>query len=235
VPLTLITHNVYWMQGMPFQGKNPGPGRREIIDGLAALYRSLAPDVICLQEVQSEEAAQDIFSTLKVRGHYTRGGTFPQYGGSVLCNFADVVSRAENVERHWTKVRVMPADSSPLNVCSVHLPFGADKQNIRIAELQVMVSSPPRPEIVCGDFNSLMDSEVHAEMVRQGYVDCAIESGCEHIASTTNPSGRRIDYVWIDSSLRNRLKGYRVIGAERLDLGGGRFLSDHLPVLVNLH
>lgn len=235
MPLTLLTHNVYWMQGTPFQGKNPGPGRREIIDGLAALYRSLCPDVICLQEVQSAETAQDISSTMKVRGHYTRGGTFLQYGGSVLCNFADVVSRSENVERHWTKIRVTPPGSPPLTVCSVHLPYGADKRNIRIAELQAMLSAPPRPEIVCGDFNSLMDSDIHAEMVRQGYVDCAVARECEHIASTTNPSGRRIDYVWIDASLRERLAGYCVIGADRLDLGGGRFLSDHLPVLINLH
>ena len=50
--ITILSHNVFWFQGVPFLTDRPGPPLTGVISGLLKLYRASAPDVVCLQEVQ---------------------------------------------------------------------------------------------------------------------------------------------------------------------------------------
>src|SRR5438045_1604711 len=94
---------------MPFAGDQPGPADPAVLRALAELYRELAPDVLCLQEVQSQETADALAAALgpvlgredaahpahaaalgpalgvpAVRWRYAPGGRHPQYGVAVF-------------------------------------------------------------------------------------------------------------------------------------------------------
>jgi len=232
--LTLMTHNVYWLQGMPFSSKNPGPPRENIVNGLLKIYRSIAPDILCLQEIQSLAAATRIWEGLNVSGHYIPGQKLQQYGGTIAGQVTEIAGQADaSVERFWLKTRLTFNGWKGI-LCNIHLPSGDEKEEIRIQELQQMLDAPPRPDFVVGDFNELPSDGLHAFMERSGYLDAAQLLHAGDRSTVVEDENRRIDYIWVSALLRERVTSYRLIDAHELNLGEGRYLSDHLPVVVQL-
>lgn len=241
VSLTLVTHNVYWFQGMPFEGTDPGAARAEVVAGLAKLYRGFGANALCLQEIQSHAACTEIAAALGLRGHYRAGRTYAQYGGAVLWGQGKAVANDEAaaapVERFWVKARIEMTGGEGLVSANVHLPSGRQSSKdeaaqSRLAELRGMLGAGPKADVVMGDFNEPPGGGVQKLMQAEGFVDLAARFGHGETDTHTRKHARRIDYVWVREPLLKRARSYHVPEPAELALGGGRFMSDHLPVVV---
>ncbi|MBI3828714.1 MAG: endonuclease/exonuclease/phosphatase family protein [Planctomycetes bacterium] len=239
---TLITHNAYWFQGMPFEGTAPGAPRAEIAAGLAKLYRKYGANALCLQEVQSNDAYAEIAVALGLEGQYRPGRTYAQYGGAVLWGQGEAAANdgaaAAPVERFWVKARLVLASGEWLALANVHLPSGRQSSKdeaaqSRLAELRGMLGAGPRPDVVAGDFNEPPGGGVQRLMEAEGYADLAVHFGHGETDTHTRKHARRIDYVWVREPLLKRARSYHVPEPAELALGGGRYLSDHLPVVAS--
>jgi len=242
VSLTIVTHNTYWMQGMPFEGTNPGAPNPEVLAGLADLYRAFQPDLLCLQEIQSAEAATTLAQALGMAHHYRAGQTYAQYGGACCFRHGSVAgddaAAVQRPERFWFKLSI-PDAAGALAICNVHLPSGRQSSpetaaQARLDELRGMLEAPPRPDIVCGDFNAPPGGMLQAFMEAQDFTDPAPAFGCGDLDTHTRRHARRIDYVWVRKTLLSRIMNYSLAEPAALALPGNRYLSDHLPVVVTL-
>ena len=63
--LRLVSHNVFWGQGAPFDTDQPGPVRSDIVNQLTELLLESNPDVLCLQEVQSASTFSSWSATME--------------------------------------------------------------------------------------------------------------------------------------------------------------------------
>jgi endonuclease/exonuclease/phosphatase (EEP) superfamily protein YafD len=238
---TLLTHNAYWLQGMPFEGTDPGAPRAEVLAGLAALYHSLNADALCVQELQSPEASAALSAELKLQSEYRSGKLFPQYGGAILFKAGaaagDALVAGASVERFWLKVRLGAGAPAGAVLCNVHLPSGRQSSpeeavRARVSELRGMLAAAPRPNLVAGDFNEPPGGGVQALMEAEGFVDLAARFGHGETDSHTRKHARRIDYIWASAAWAARAKSFHIPAPAELALGGARFLSDHLPLAV---
>ena len=89
--MTLLSHNVFWFQGVPFETDRPGDPCIEIMESLISLYRRIGPDVLCLQEVQRQAVFDEVARRAGYDGHYTEGSTLRPYGGAMLWRKGRVV------------------------------------------------------------------------------------------------------------------------------------------------
>jgi len=238
--LTILSHNVFWFQGKPFESAEPGEHDEKIADELAAFYRGVGANVVCVQEVQSPRAADAMAERLGMAGAYCPGRTFPQYGGAVFG--ADVVDDSSRdgrtAQRFWQLARHA---ASGIEVCNIHLPSGRQEGRdrapaIRVAELSDMLSVCGKtPDVLAGDFNERPGGAVGELLARHGYTDAAVAAGKPHLP--TSMGGSRGDYLWLHERILHRLVGYEVPPREALawtERPGKEYLSDHLPLWITL-
>jgi endonuclease/exonuclease/phosphatase family metal-dependent hydrolase len=235
----IVTHNAFWLQGCPFAGTSPGDPMPAILQGLVDTYRHLAPDCLCLQEIQSADAADRTAAALGMRAAWCPGGALPQYGLAVLtpvpCEVQDWRRAAAVPERGWLTARVRG-----LLIANVHLPsgrhLGGERARVqRLEELRSIISLSP--DVIVGDHNELPGGEVSRFLAGHGYLDLAATAGAGHLPTTHgNTPPNRIDYVWVRGPLATNAR-YDVIPASSFAAPrdtGKTLLSDHFPVTVRL-
>lgn len=244
--LRLVSHNAYWFQGVPFAGDQPGPAHPEILSGLAQLYTELAPDVLCLQEIQSRATAGALAAILGLDFMYAAGGAYPQYGAAVFSRWemiASPVPAHAPLDRVILRVRIYPPGRPPLLLSNVHLPSGRQRgpeggQAQCLAELPVAVTPDAgtgEVDVALGDFNEPPDGPCAAMLASHGYVDAARSLKQGHVFSNVKGSIRG-DQIWLAPHVASGLRRYCIAGRERLAVNwpGKTYLSDHLPVGVEL-
>lgn len=216
--MRVLSHNVYWFQGAPSRwGKERVQAVPEVFELLTQFYTAANPDILCLQEVHSAELTETLARQLGMTAwlHHP-GGTRPDYGGAILTRQSADLRPGPPCERVHLR-----ASMDHLELAMVHLPsdrFAADPRLAQRAELQRVLATPPRPNIVLGDMNAPPASSTHRFMEEAGY-----------IAAIT----KHVDYIWLDPTYAERL-----VSAAALDTGEfyrpGWQLSDHPPLLVEL-
>jgi len=238
--LALTTHNAFWFQGFPFEGTDPGGPAEPVFAALAAEYRRLAPDCLCLQEVQSEAAARRLAAELGMSAAWCPGGELPQYGLAVLARLPvearDWRSTGFTPERGWLLAR-----AGRLLVANVHLPSGRQSGSARaraqrIEELREVLRQDP--DVLVGDLNERPGGEVWRFLAGRGYADAAEATGAGHLATgRSRQPPKRTDYAWVRSGLAAGLE-YAVVAEEDFGAPAGAaglsLLSDHFPVTVGL-
>jgi endonuclease/exonuclease/phosphatase family metal-dependent hydrolase len=240
--LKVLCHNAFWFQGYPFPDELPSDADAEILESLCSIYADLNPDIICLQEVQSQEVFQGIRERLGMSGCYCPGGGLHQYGGAVLWRDSsarpviDSRNSGAGTQRMYQIVETQ-GWGLPMQICNVHLPsqrqlgprLAAEK---RLSELLEVIEFGP--DLIAGDFNERDGLDLGKCLRRRGYIDSASTSG--HSDLPTGLGGGRGDYIWLKGYLRHHLLEYGVVGKERLEFDGpGKlYLSDHLPLWVVL-
>jgi endonuclease/exonuclease/phosphatase family metal-dependent hydrolase len=241
--MRIVTHNAFWFQGAPFAPEVPGPADAHVLDRLVAIYQNLAPDVLCLQEIQNEETFRLVAQALQMTGAYCPGGALPQYGGAVLGKagrvLADSREAARQTQRLWQMVEAPRADGRALRVANVHLPssrqLGAQAAaQCRSDEMAAVLDRRDPPEVVVGDFNEQPGGGVSEVLAARGYLDAAEIAARGELGTTA--SGHRPDQVWVLATMREHLVGCAAVSeaAMRTDLPGKRHLSDHFPVWIAL-
>jgi len=235
--MTILTHNVFWFQGVPFAGDEPGEPDGEIVNQLCVIYQQIGADVICLQEIQSRAAFDVVAERMGMDGCYCPGGSLVQYGGAVLwrsgCGRVIDDSRAASPvpQRMWQIVEI-----GGLRLCNIHLPsarqLGAERAAAqRLAESQDAVGwCDMRPDVIAGDFNEPPGGPTGQWLARQGYVD-AVATG-----QVTRLHKGRLDYIWIKASIISDHLHRSAADWEQLacDHAGKEALSDHLPLWIVL-
>jgi len=235
--MRIVTHNVFWFQGAPFETDQPGTPRPEIVEALAEMYRRLAPDVLALQEVQSPTAFLAIGEATGLAGAYSVGGELAQYGGAIFAETDGWIEdwRASECypQRMWQIVR------GEIDVASVHLPSnrhpcpeGCGRR--RLAELAAVLAQLDGPSVIVGDLNEPRGGPTAELLSETGYLDAADATG--QADRPTSLGGGRGDQVWVHESLRDRLTDCGVVTREEMamDTDGTEHLSDHFPVWVEL-
>ena len=241
---TIVSHNAYWFQGSPsLWGKEQSHAHPAVVAALAALYRELGPDVVCVQEVPDAATAQELAHELAARAEYCAGRVLVDYGGATFvcahdARFRDLTRQPGpsglTHERVCLEATVVLPDGRDLRVVNLHLPSDRFDPAPRAAqrrreELAALLSRRGRPHIVAGDMNSLPGREVSALLHDAGYVDAAEAAG---LGDVPTAGQRRIDYVWASQDLARTMISYAVIADERFAMPEGRCLSDHCPVRV---
>ncbi len=240
--LTILSHNVFWFQGAEFPTDKPGKPVPNVLEGLVRLYRAIAADVLCFQEIQDEGTFRLLGEALGLPGRYTPGGTLRQYGGATFWREGayrrDSLSCEPRPQRMWQLTDASPGRAGAVCLCNVHLPssrqLGPAAGTRRLQELACMIEDEPRPMIILGDFNEMPGGPVGEYLASMGYCDAAAITG-----QTFRPSGLgdgRGDHIWVHSSLAERVIEYGVLPKERMIAApaGEEYLSDHLPLWLTL-
>ena len=240
--MKIATHNVFWFQGSPFASDRPGDAAPDILGRLIQVYRRLAPDLLCLQEIQGEGVLCDLADRLKMSGAYSPGGVLTQYGGGALWQsgrlLSDSQSSADRPQRMLQLIEVS-AGADVLLVANLHLPssrhLGPEAAaERRLEETAQALGAGVRPDVVLGDFNEQPGSPLGQLLGARGYRDAACISGRTDVVTT--PRGRRNDQIWLDKPYWHQLVAYGVAPERdmRSDVPGKDYLSDHFPVWVEL-
>jgi endonuclease/exonuclease/phosphatase family metal-dependent hydrolase len=233
--LCIISHNVFWFQGVPFATDTPPAPRSEIAGQLCLLYKKICPDVLCLQEIQSEATARMVAEILEMEYLFCAGGGLAQYGNAVFSRWPmEEMPLQQSIlpDRTLLRVTIYPKESQAISLVNVHLPSNRQRgaeggQRRRLEELSGVLD---QADILLGDFNELPDGRCASLLTRAEYVDAA--QACSAGASPSTLGEKRGDHIWIAKDKINLLQGYFFIPKEQLALCGTEktFLSDHLPV-----
>ncbi len=253
----IVSHNAFWFQAAPYLGVEPGPPDDAVLWRLADLYTALAPDVLCVQEVQDERTFKALRAAMDMDGRYCPGGELPQYGGAILWRrgpggssgppeYADWRGKARAApgnrsmpvpQRMWQVLRTSWAGG--LCVANVHLPSARqltapEAKRRRLAELTRVLGRDPRPNVIAGDLNEQPGGPVGELLQSCGYRDAAVVAGQADLP--TNVGGGRGDYIWLSNDVDASLLDYSATAEGGFAAGrpGKQYLSDHLPLRVSL-
>ncbi len=242
--MKIITHNTYWFQGSPSRwGTEKIAAVPEVLDRLIYLYASVKPDIICLQEVHTEEIVKKISSSLSMNSWiYAPGGIFPEYGGCLLStqniSLQDLSRHNGNPEHERVHLRAqISTPKGPLILAAIHLPsnrFTPSKEEgekKRIEELKKILHDSSRPDIVVGDMNAVEGSKPYRFMKESGYSEAAEITGIP-------AKERHVDYMWIDDTIKDRVVSFQVIHQgnflQKTPAGEIWQLSDHPPLIMEV-
>jgi endonuclease/exonuclease/phosphatase family metal-dependent hydrolase len=168
--LRVLTWNLWWRFG-PWEDRLPA---------ILTAIETLAPDVVCLQEVWTDEASGVSSAALVAE----RLGGFHHVGASRFTT--DGVSFGNAVVSRWpiagSEVLALPAPATseelrtclradvdtvhgPVQVFCTHLNWRFDESSVRQEQVRAIcafvAASPERdyPPVLCGDFNAVPDSD----------------------------------------------------------------------------
>jgi exonuclease III len=241
-PFTVLSHNVFWFQGVPFLTDTPPAPDVEVLKRLCAIYQARNPDVICLQEIQSRETFEQVSRNLGMTGCYCPGSALPQYGGAVFWR-ADSGREVRNsreaavkTQRMWQMVEVH-GGVGRVQICNIHLPSERQLGPVqsaaqRKAELEDSIrNGRAGPDLIVGDFNEQPAGPVAECLEQSGYLDAAVVS--DQAGFPTTIGGARGDYIWIsrkmggDCMLTHGVARKQEPACQEI---GKTYLSDHLPL-----
>lgn len=169
-PITITSYNIH---------KGMSPLNRVVkLDGMAAALKTIAPDILCLQEVQGQHLKRAIFDNYPKQSHsewlgeclmcqnvYGKNAQYPHghHGNAVLSHHSLDVKHNLNItlsrleQRGVLHCEVLPAGwDCPVVVLCTHLNL-RHKDRVRqyqaIAEYIQTAIDKDAPLIVAGDFN----------------------------------------------------------------------------------
>jgi len=232
--------NTFWFQGVPFEGTNPGPPRTDILNAIAAVIAPLAPDLLCLQEIQSAQAFQTVkaaFDRLPF-AEYAPGAVLPQYGLATLARWplTPISSMPDLEPRPQRAFQVFRVKS--LRVAHVHLPSGRQKgkeeaARLRLSELRQIREACDNIDLWLGDVNEPPGGPVSTFWQDNGFVDAALLTGHGHVP-TAAAGSNRIDRIVVSRRLSANVTTYGVLSCSRFRGPDGLPLSDHLPLWIDI-
>ncbi len=244
--IKILTHNVYWFQGHPFSGDQPGQENPVILQRLCALYAQTEADLLCFQEIQSENVADKAFQATGMHGIYSPGNRYPHYGGLIAARSGYTLEnrmvKAPSLRERSRMVATLSGFGGTLEIANLHLTSGrqsgpAQAGSARAREIEeFLFLHGNSADVLVGDFNENRDGGTVSRLLEaNGFVDAAVVSGQEATPASVK-SNARTDMIWLHQRRQKHLTGYGVIQGELIveDLPGKTFLSDHRPVWVTL-
>ena len=245
-----IAYNVYAGTGFPAPTDATEGDNAET---LTAELADLSPEILSFAEAPPRETVESIAGDLGMEAAF-----FPSRGNwpGAICTTYPILDATPLQDRLrlsddlFTRHGGRAVIETPLGeilVYSLHLyPDAAahDRRLREIGRLRTVLETDladDRPVILQGDLNHPPTAPEYAEWRLMGLIDtyAAVGGGDGKTIKAHDPD-RRIDYIWVDPSLLDRVQDASVI--QRPPFGPGqpddalpdRFLSDHLPVSATL-
>lgn len=214
--LTVLTLNIWHDQ-------DDWPRRRELIlDRL----RTLAPDVVCLQEVLQNPELPNQAETLAERLGYEFAfasvdsvGAAKRYGNAILTRHSILAENAKALQpkddyRVAVHVRLQ-FDGRPVNVYSTHLHYSGEREGTEVRSTQIRdllafveATRGDAPVIVAGDFNTppdAMELNLLRPLLQDAYA-AAHPERTNNRPTTLNPHAGHtpqfIDYIFYSAHLK---------------------------------
>lgn len=234
--IRILTYNVHGCLG--FDGTLSS--RR-----IARVLAEFNPDIIALQEVDvgrarsnHEDQPKNIARKLSMRMQFSPALHMEEerYGDALLSRFPihfirqrQLPSAPRAIEPRgalWAEIEI---EGKKLQIIVTHLGLDGEERRLQATELDnwVLQASKHGPVVLCGDFNTLPQSDVH-EILTRHLVDAALKKSAR--PSGTWPSRypiSRIDYIFASRELNVR----RFL-TPRTYLT--KTASDHLPVICDI-
>ena len=217
-----------------------GAGMDSVLDleRIAAVIRSVDPDLVALQEIDSvttrTEGVDQAAELGRLTGLEARYGRFMDYRGgaygmAVLSRWP--IEEVENLRlpdgdepRSALSVTVRsPTSGQRLRFVSIHLYRTEEERMAQAIALETRLEGSDIPTILAGDFNSTPDSPVMAQLESSWSV---VPKGEDRFTFSSFDPVREIDFVLVRPENR-----FRVISQRLLD---EPVASDHRPVFVEL-
>jgi endonuclease/exonuclease/phosphatase family metal-dependent hydrolase len=133
--------------------------------------------------------------------------------------------------RAWFTIR---STGGRFVMANVHMDHRGRVARERSASLLADSLAGDYPAVLLGDFNFVDSTAAYAEIMSSGMADSFLAAGRPDPEETftgfdadAEPGTRRIDYVFVNGP---SILSYEALDRER----GGRFVSDHRPVVVTL-
>lgn len=217
-----------------------GAGMDSVLDleRIAAVIRSVDPDLVALQEIDSVTTRTDRVDQAAALGRLTgleaRYGRFMPYQGgaygmAVLSRWA--IEETENLRlpdgdepRTALSVTVRsPTSERQLRFVSVHLYRTEEERTAQAVTLDSLLAGSEVPTVLAGDFNSTPDSPVMDRLADSWRV---VPKGADRLTFASYDPVREIDFVLVRPEGR-----FEVVSQRLLD---EPVASDHRPVFVEL-
>ncbi len=251
--LRTITYNVLACHGYPTTDDNRaviGTARAQVPARMAMELALYEPDIVTFQESPAESIVVDIADRMGMNHTYFPGG----YPGTMITRFeitestnkplapsAGVDDAAGLFTRHWGRA-LLKTDDGDLVLYSAHM-YPGDRADIREKEVTQMLAAmsadieSDRPMILQGDLNHTPEGPEYRRWVSAGLRDALVAKGdADGLTFPSTVPNRRIDYIWSNGTLADRLTECRVLfeGAFRTNPDDPKSfaLSDHIPVLA---
>lgn len=217
-----------------------GEGMDEVVDleRIADLIRSVDPDLVALQEVDSATTRTDGVHQAAELGRLTGlepvfGAFMPYQGGAygmaLLSRWPIASSRnlrlPDGAEpRTALAVTVAsPTTGRRVRFVGIHFYRTDDERLAQATRLEEHLAGDTVPTLLAGDFNSTPDSDVMAHLSRRWAI---VTKGADHLTFPSYAPDREIDFVLF------RPEGRWEVAARRLL--DEPVASDHRPVVVEL-
>lgn len=241
--MLLLSQNVYWFQGYPAENPSDIKLKPVVFDKLISLYKSIKPDIILLQEIQSSAIAEKTASALDMSYFYTPGEEITRYGGLALFKKdIDLRLLKPNLKIQFQRFyQLLELKNKNLILCNIHLPSDAqitEAQAIvkRREELGAIFESNQKPDILCGDFNEneFQNWPTVEFTLQQQYFD-AISHNIQKNRNT-KIKNKRGDYIFLKKEKQDLLKSFYTVDLEEYKSKNqdAYHLSDHFPVCIEI-
>ena len=241
--MLILNQNVYWFQGYPADDSAKIKVKESVFQGLITLYKSIAPDIILLQEIQSAEMAQKTAFAMGMSYYYTPGEEISRYGGTVLFKKNLNLSLLKmNFNIQFQRVcQLIEINDKRLILCNLHLPSDAQisiEQAIikRREELSAIFESSKKPDIICGDFNE--DEFQHCPSIEFTLQNQYYDGISHNIQKNRNTKikGKRGDYIFIKNEKKDSIQAFYTIDLEEYKIKHQDtfHLSDHFPICIEI-
>lgn len=235
--LTVMTLNIRHGCGRDYWGETSGGFFRvcpKKYNDIIAAIRSADPDVVGLQEIsrgQARRIAKALDMNYAYSNHNSTGyGSW--WGNAVLSKFKLLRSRKIAIGGSTGRNRSMLSAIGQVNDQSIaFICVHTDprlKDNSSVEKILEYTSSIDLPLILFGDFNMKPgSSKANALLTGNGIIDSAGSPGYGEMGTWGSPTGKRIDYVFVQS------KHFRVLDAALVS-AEHQHASDHLAYYTTL-
>jgi len=237
--LNLATFNIRVGYGSGSRGTDPYTlsKRSEKLGPVIEALRSLAPDILALQEVEGPDQVRRIANALNMNhayaGHAT-GNSLPSWWGiAVLSRFPIAAAEDFPISRGRGDCKsalqcTIRITGRPITVICIHKDRDI-KDNRPMERIMARVAGLSDPVVLMGDFN-MRPEDSRLRLLHSRFRDsaCEIDSGSARTARRigTFRGVGRIDYIWFESS------NFRIAAAGLADRRFNK-ASDHIAYWVS--
>ena len=212
-------------------------GLRDDTEAVSRVIRSLAPDVVCIQEAprfmrwRSKRAAIARKAGLVVATADRPAGLMlmTSLRARVLASHFTLLSKRAQLHQRAVCAAVVDVGGTRWRIASVHLSLSGDERQAHLPELWSAVDFGGNlPLVIAGDINEEPDGPVWTELSSRLVDAWAVDAaGDGHTFNAVSPH-KRIDGVFVSA-------GVQVVECRPVtELADVRIASDHLPVLAVL-
>lgn len=231
----VLTYNI-------FHGENPyNKGQSNLAD-VSALIKSLDPDVVFLQEVDSMtnrtkgfnqdrkvDVAAELGGLSGRSGYFAKAIDFSDggYGEGILVRKLTDIIRVTLPFPQGGEGRAMIAVKEKGNIILAGTHLCHQHKTNRLAQVEAIINYYQKtglPMVIGGDFNFRPESEEYKRITEHFYDAAVLGNNVQFTFDADNPRGR-IDYIFLSKNRSWKVKDVRTVQS---------LASDHLPLYAEV-